>query len=439
MLRLQTPLPDRYRDASLDELDEMIATAKATLGERLFILGHHYQRDEVMKWADARGDSYRLSVLAQERPAADYIVFCGVHFMAESADILTDDHQSVILPDLNAGCSMADMADLEEVTEAWEALGEVIDTSRLVPITYMNSSAALKAFVGEHGGAVCTSTNAREILAWAFTQGDKVLFFPDQHLGRNTGIAMGYAHDDMRVWNPRLELGGLSEDDVRDATFLLWKGHCSVHQRFTPAHVAAFRAEHPDGIVIAHPECSHEVCSIADEVGSTDYIIKAVAKAPDGQHHRGGHRDPPGAAPRGRDPRQDGGQPRSAGVPVLHDVPHRCTPPGLDPREPGGGSGAQPDHGRPPHDRMGEGGAAADARHHPGQPRRGRAQPGHRHPPAARLRSPAPRARSGCWHDVSGMQSARRNNPLTGDRRSCLGAPDRRQSARCHRLRARIR
>jgi quinolinate synthase len=282
MLRLQTPLPDRYRDASLDELDEMIATAKDTLGERLFILGHHYQRDEVMKWADARGDSYRLSVLAQERPAADYIVFCGVHFMAESADILTDDHQSVILPDLNAGCSMADMADLEEVTEAWEALGEVIDTSRLVPITYMNSSAALKAFVGEHGGAVCTSTNAREILAWAFTQGDKVLFFPDQHLGRNTGISMGYAHDDMRVWNPRLELGGLSEDDVRDATFLLWKGHCSVHQRFTPTHVAAFRAEHPDGIVIAHPECSHEVCSIADEVGSTDYIIKAVAKAPTG-------------------------------------------------------------------------------------------------------------------------------------------------------------
>jgi quinolinate synthase len=282
MLRLQTPLPERYRDASPEALDEMIGAAKAALGDRLFILGHHYQRDEVMKWADARGDSYRLSVLAQERPNADYIVFCGVHFMAESADILTEDHQQVVLPDLNAGCSMADMADLEEVTEAWEALGEVIDTSRVVPITYMNSSAALKAFVGEHGGAVCTSTNAREILQWAFTQGDKVLFFPDQHLGRNTGIAMGYTHDDMRVWNPRLELGGLTDDDVRDATFLLWKGHCSVHQRFTPAHVAAFRAEHPDGIVIAHPECAHEVCSIADEVGSTDYIIKAVAAAPAG-------------------------------------------------------------------------------------------------------------------------------------------------------------
>jgi quinolinate synthase len=282
MLRLQTPLPQRYRDASPDELQDMIAAAKAALGDRLFILGHHYQRDEVMTWADARGDSYRLSVLAQQRPDADYIVFCGVHFMAESADILTADHQAVVLPDLNAGCSMADMADLDEVTEAWEALADVIDVDRLVPITYMNSSAALKAFVGQHGGAVCTSTNARQVLEWAFTQGDKVLFFPDQHLGRNTGLAMGYGHDDMRVWNPRLELGGLTEQECKEATFLLWKGHCSVHQRFTPAHVEAFRAEHPDGIVIAHPECSYEVCSIADEVGSTDFIIKAVAAAPPG-------------------------------------------------------------------------------------------------------------------------------------------------------------
>jgi len=282
MLRLQTPLPERYRDATPEALDEMIGAAKATLGDRLFILGHHYQRDEVMKWADARGDSYRLSVLAQQRPDAEYIVFCGVHFMAESADVLTEDHQAVILPDLNAGCSMADMADIDEVTETWEALGEVIDTRRLVPITYMNSSAALKAFVGRKGGAVCTSTNAREILEWAFTQGDKVLFFPDQHLGRNTGIAMGYTHDDMRVWNPRFELGGLSADEVQSSTFLLWKGHCSVHQRFTPAHVEAFRAEHPDGIVIAHPECSHEVCSIADQVGSTDFIIRAVEAAPVG-------------------------------------------------------------------------------------------------------------------------------------------------------------
>jgi len=282
MLRIQSALPERYTGATPDALDDMIGTAKAALGDRLFILGHHYQRDEVMRWADARGDSYRLSVLAQERPQADYIVFCGVHFMAESADVLTADHQSVILPDLNAGCSMADMADLDEVEEAWEALEGVIDIEQLVPITYMNSSAALKAFVGRKGGAVCTSTNARAVLEWALGRGEKVLFFPDQHLGRNTGLAMGYTLDDMRVWNPRLDLGGLTERDAKEATFLLWKGHCSVHQRFRPEHVEAFRAEHPDGIVIAHPECSHDLCQLADKVGSTDFIIREVAAAPVG-------------------------------------------------------------------------------------------------------------------------------------------------------------
>jgi quinolinate synthase len=282
MLRIQSALPDRYADASDEALAAMIGAAKATLGERLFVLGHHYQRDDVMKWADARGDSYRLSVLAQEHPEADYIVFCGVHFMAESADVLTAGHQQVILPDLNAGCSMADMADLDEVEEAWESLERVIDVERLVPITYMNSSAALKAFVGRHGGAVCTSTNARAILEWALAKGEKVLFFPDQHLGRNTGLAMGFGHEDMRVWNPRLALGGLAEADVKDATFLLWKGHSSVHQRFRPEHVDAFRGEHPDGMVIAHPECSHEVCDIADKVGSTDFIIREVNAAPPG-------------------------------------------------------------------------------------------------------------------------------------------------------------
>lgn len=282
MLRIQNRLPDRYLDASAEELVEWIEAAKATLGEKLFILGHHYQRDEVMAHADARGDSFRLSVLAQERPEADYIVFCGVHFMAESADILTGDHQQVILPDLNAGCSMADMADIDEVTDAWEALAEVTDIDRVVPITYMNSSAAIKAFVGEHGGAVCTSTNARAVLEWALAKGDQVLFFPDQHLGRNTGLAMGYGHDDMRVWDPRRERGGLDEADCKEATLLLWKGHCSVHQRFTPDHIAAFRAEHPDGIVVAHPECSFEVCELADQVGSTDFIIKAVEAAPPG-------------------------------------------------------------------------------------------------------------------------------------------------------------
>jgi len=284
MIRLQPPLPERYTAAPLSELDDRIVAAKAALGVRLFILGHHYQRNEVMRHADARGDSYRLSVLAQEQPEADFIVFCGVHFMAESADVLTDDHQQVILPDLNAGCSMADMADIDEVTEAWEALAEVTDIARVVPITYMNSSAALKAFVGENGGAVCTSTNARQVLEWALDRGPgtQVLFFPDQHLGRNTGIAMGFGHEDMRVWNPRFERGGLTEADCKEATLLLWKGHCSVHQRFRPEHVAAFRAEHPDGIVVVHPECAHDVCSVADQVGSTDYIIKAVEAAPPG-------------------------------------------------------------------------------------------------------------------------------------------------------------
>src|SRR3954466_15709184 len=239
MLRLQSPLPERYLDASPDDLDAWIGAAKDALGDRLFILGHHYQRDEVMRWADARGDSYRLSVLAQERPSAAYIVFCGVHFMAESADVLTAPDQQVILPDLNAGCSMADMADLDSVEEAWEALADVVDVERLVPITYMNSSAALKAFVGDHGGAVCTSSNARAVVTWALERGDKVLFFPDQHLGRNTGYDLGFAATDMRVWDPKRDLGGLEERDAKEATFLLWKGHCSVHQRFRIAHVEA--------------------------------------------------------------------------------------------------------------------------------------------------------------------------------------------------------
>ena len=211
MLRVQRPLPERYTTASPPQLAEWIGDAKRTLGDRLFILGHHYQRDEVMAWADARGDSFRLSVLAQQRPEAEYIVFCGVHFMAESADILTGDHQQVVLPDLNAGCSMADMADIDQVEEAWEELARVTDIDRVVPITYMNSAANLKAFVARHGGAVCTSSNARAVLTWALERGDQVLFFPDQHLGRNTGFDMGYDESHMAVWNPRFELGGLTE------------------------------------------------------------------------------------------------------------------------------------------------------------------------------------------------------------------------------------
>jgi quinolinate synthase len=289
MLRLQPALPERYTTAHPDQLAQWIGDAKQALGSRLLILGHHYQRDEVMRWADARGDSFGLSRIAADRGDAEFVVFCGVHFMAESADILTGDHQQVILPDLNAGCSMADMADVDAVEEAWDVLGEVTDTDRVVPVTYMNSSAALKAFVGRHGGVVCTSSNARAVLTWALgpdesgtSRGDQVLFFPDQHLGRNTGFQMGYGADDMAVWDPRQDRGGLDDVTLKTSRLLLWKGHCSVHQRFSPDHVAAFRAEYPDGIVIAHPECSHEVVELADQVGSTDFIIRAVADAPAG-------------------------------------------------------------------------------------------------------------------------------------------------------------
>jgi quinolinate synthase len=288
MFRLQAPLPEEYTKASPEDLAGRIGAAREALGPRLLILGHHYQRDEVMAWADVRGDSFGLSRQAADRGEAEFIVFCGVHFMAESADILTGPHQQVLLPDLNAGCSMADMADLDSVEEAWEALAQVTDVERLVPITYMNSSAALKAFVGDHGGAVCTSSNAEAVLSWALglsglpARGDKVLFFPDQHLGRNTGYRLGYTAADMSVWDPREAMGGLDEATVKTSTLLLWKGHCSVHQRFRPEHVAAFRQAHPGGIVVVHPECAHEVVSLADQVGSTDYIISAVRAAAPG-------------------------------------------------------------------------------------------------------------------------------------------------------------
>jgi quinolinate synthase len=286
MLRMQAPLPDRYTLASPEELDRWIAAAKAALGDRLLILGHHYQRDEVIKWADARGDSFKLARFAADNHQATDIVFCGVHFMAESADVLTGPHQRVILPDLNAGCSMADMADIDQVEECWDGLDAVTDVTKVVPVTYMNSSAALKAFVGEHGGAVCTSSNARAVLEWALAKdapGEiKVLFFPDQHLGRNTAYDMGHREESMRVWNPRFELGGLEERDVKEASFLLWKGHCSVHQRFRPEHVAAFREQYPDGEVIVHPECAHDVVELADRVGSTERILAWVEAAPAG-------------------------------------------------------------------------------------------------------------------------------------------------------------
>ncbi len=281
-LRLQRPLPDRYTTASPAELETMIRDAKAALGTRLMILGHHYQRDEVIRWADATGDSFKLARFAADNDRATDIVFCGVHFMAESADVLTSDEQAVYLPDLNAGCSMADMADIDQVEECWETLASTVDIDGVVPITYMNSSAALKAFVGRHGGAVCTSSNARAVLEWSFARGRQVLFFPDQHLGRNTGFQMGFDDSHMRVWNPHRDLGGLTAEEIRAAKFLLWKGHCSVHQRFRPEHIAAARAEHPTLEVIVHPECAHDVVALADRVGSTERILEWVTAAPAG-------------------------------------------------------------------------------------------------------------------------------------------------------------
>jgi len=297
MFRLQPPIPDEYTSTPADILDRRVDDAREQLGKRLVILGHHYQREEVIRHADARGDSFGLSRFAADQHEAEFVVFCGVHFMAESADILTAPHQQVLLPDLNAGCSMADMADIDGVEQIWDELAQVTDIEAVVPITYMNSAAALKAFVGRNGGAVCTSSNARSILTWALGlaaaessaqppardgRGEKVLFFPDQHLGRNTAFQLGFGDGDMRVVNPRLRLGGLDEKDVKSSTMLLWKGHCSVHQRFSTGHVDAFRQEHPQGIVIVHPECSHDVVEVADQVGSTDYIIKAVEAAPTG-------------------------------------------------------------------------------------------------------------------------------------------------------------
>jgi quinolinate synthase len=274
-------IPETYVELSEKELDERIARAKAALGSRLIILGHHYQRDEVVKFADYRGDSLKLSQQAAKRKEVEYIVFCGVHFMAESADILSGDHQTIILPDLNAGCSMADMANLEQVEVCWDELRSVTDAS-IVPITYINSTAAIKAFVGRHGGAVCTSSNARKVMEWALARGDKGLFLPDEHLGRNTGYRMGIPLEQMLVWNPHEELGGLSKEQIRSARNILWKGHCSVHQRFLPEHVEKVRAQHPGIRVIVHPECRREVCQRADEVGSTEFIIKRVTESPVG-------------------------------------------------------------------------------------------------------------------------------------------------------------
>ncbi|MEU2202936.1 quinolinate synthase NadA [Microbacterium oleivorans] len=284
----QGELPAEYREAGEEELAARIVAAKATLGDRVVVLGHFYQREEVVTHADYVGDSFQLANAALERPEAEAIVFCGVHFMAETADLLSRPEQSVILPNLAAGCSMADMADIDQVEECWEQLADVygdMDTPDaegllpVVPVTYMNSSAAIKGFVGRHGGIVCTSSNARTVLEWAFARGRRVLFFPDQHLGRNTAKAMGVPLERMPMWNPRKPLGGSTEADLEDARVILWHGFCSVHRRFTVDQIAQARAEHPGVRVIVHPECPMDVVDAADEAGSTDYIRKAIAAA----------------------------------------------------------------------------------------------------------------------------------------------------------------
>jgi quinolinate synthase len=263
-------------------LEDRIVHAKRELGYALLILGHHYQQDQVIRFADLRGDSLKLSQLAAESRVCRFIVFCGVHFMAETADILSRDEVEVYLPDMGAGCSMADMADLESVEAAWSELGELIDTDDLMPVTYINSTAELKAFCGRHGGIVCTSSNARTVLEWSFARRRRALFFPDQHLGRNTARTMGIPLDEMALWDPRLKLGGNEPESIASARVLLWKGHCSVHQMFKPAHVAQFREQFPGIKILVHPECMMEVVDAADLVGSTDYIIRTIAAAPAG-------------------------------------------------------------------------------------------------------------------------------------------------------------
>ena len=274
-------LPEKYLALSDQEMDARIAAARRTLGSRLVILGHHYQRDEVIKFADYTGDSFRLARQVAMRPEADYIVFCGVHFMAESADVLAAPHQQVILPDLAAGCSMADMVAPDQLQNCWEELTQM-GISGVVPVTYINSAASIKAFVGERGGTVCTSSNAMATLKWAFERGEKALFLPDEHLGRNTAYKMGIGLDEMVVWDPNEIFGGLDPAQVARAKMILWKGHCSVHTRFSAQQIAAIRLQHPGIRVIVHPEVPWDVVQAADDSGSTEYIIKTIGSSPVG-------------------------------------------------------------------------------------------------------------------------------------------------------------
>ena len=274
-------LPEKYLGLSDEEMLRRIAAARETLANRLVILGHHYQRDEVIRFADYTGDSFRLSRQIAQRPEADFIVFCGVHFMAESADVLCAPHQQVILPDLAAGCSMADMAAPEQLESCWEELTQM-GIQGVVPVTYINSAASIKSFVGERGGTVCTSSNAMATLRWGFANGEKILFLPDQHLGRNTAYKMGVPLDEMVVWDPNEIFGGLDPEQVQRAKMILWKGHCSVHERFTAKQIETVRRQYPGIRVIVHPEVPWDVVQAADDSGSTEYIIKTVTNSPEG-------------------------------------------------------------------------------------------------------------------------------------------------------------
>ncbi|MCC7366114.1 MAG: quinolinate synthase NadA [Dehalococcoidia bacterium] len=278
----QQDIPREYLRLSPEELDRRIRAARAYLGEKLVILGHHYQRNEVIQYADFTGDSFKLAQHAAAQDKAEYVLFCGVHFMAESADILTRPGVRVMLPNMAAGCSMADMADPDDVYQAWDEIADVLGDTKVIPITYMNSAASLKAFVGEHDGMVCTSSNAARVLKWAFERGEKVLFFPDQHLGRNTGYDLGIPLDQMVLWNYRLPNGGVTAEQLERAKVILWQGHCSTHQRFNVDQIEKARREYPGVQVIVHPECRWEVVQAADENGSTEKIIKTVSSSPAG-------------------------------------------------------------------------------------------------------------------------------------------------------------
>jgi len=277
-------IPTFYAEMAGEELDRRIGAAREALGERLVILGHHYQRDEIIRYADYRGDSFKLAQLAAARPQADYIIFCGVHFMAESADILSGPQQRVILPNPAAGCSMADMANIAEVEECWEMLTDVLgDDAGIIPVTYMNSAANLKAFCGRNGGIVCTSSNAPAVMHWAFQQGKRVLFFPDEHLGRNTALKYGIPEQQMTIWNPKDPMASDdAEEEIERAKVILWKGYCTTHMRFNVQQIAQARAEYPGIKILVHPECRREVVEAADLYGSTEYIIQQIERAPAG-------------------------------------------------------------------------------------------------------------------------------------------------------------